>query len=349
MERAAHALYTELAAKDDVALVKWGGSNKWLPMVYPWLLIKTLWMALSWRPDVIYIQDGNLAPLGWLAKTLSRKPTLITIHGLDITYKNKLFQAIVPPLTRRQTAIVAVSEGTRQAVQQRLPGALVSVVPNGVEDMFYLQRPRERLLESIAAQTGLSLEQLTASKLLLTTGRLVRRKGVAWFVDEVLPGLVKANPAVLYLVCGAGKQRAAIERAVAAHQLEKHVKLLGLVDDELVKELYNAADIFVMPNVPTPGNVEGFGLVAVEAASCGTLVVAADLEGIRDAIQNDQNGYLVEPKNSAVWQLTLSRLLQEPTLRAAGIRNFTLQHYSWEKASEAYRQIMRTLTDAKVK
>ena len=341
METHAHELYQELTKRHEVDLIKWGGSNKLLPIVYPWMLLKAVVHAWGRQPapDVIYLQDGIMAPLGWVVKALSRRPSIVTVHGLDITFKNPVFQAMVPRFIAKQTAIVAVSEGTKQEVLSRLPKSSVTVVANGVKDVFKSDATKQELLEQAAQGTGLSLEQLQQSKILLTTGRLVKRKGVAWFVSAVLPDLVAADPKILYLVCGVGKQQSAIEQAVERHGLQANVKLLGRVSDELIRTLYNASDVFVMPNIPTPGNVEGFGLVALEAASCGTVVVASDLEGISDAIKNDENGFLVPAKDAAAWRTKLLQVIAEPGLSKEAIRNYTLTNYSWQKTAEGYEKV----------
>lgn len=346
METHAYELYQELAKQNEVDLLKWGGSNKLLPVVYPWLLVQAVVRAWVRKPapDVIYLQDGIMAPLGWIVKLVARRPTVVTVHGLDITFKNPLFQAVVPPCIAKQTAVAAVSEGTKDEVLKRLPKANTSVVLNGVQDKFKASEPKEALLARVAQETELSVEQLQQSKILLTTGRLVRRKGVAWFVTSVMPDLVAVNPHILYLVCGAGKQQAAIQEAIARHGLQANVKLLGRVSDATMHALYNAADVFVMPNIPVPGNVEGFGLVALEAASCGTLVVAADLEGIRDAIRNGENGLLVPAKDAAAWRTKLLEVLEAPLLRPEAIRDYTLANYSWHKTAEGYQALFETVT-----
>ncbi|HSX04863.1 MAG TPA: glycosyltransferase family 4 protein [Candidatus Saccharimonadales bacterium] len=341
MQLAAYELYKTLAVHNDVTLIKWGGSNKLLPVVYVWLLIQALIAGLKKRPDVIYLQDGLMAPLGSILRLCLHRPTLITIHGKEATYGNPLYKVMVPPFVRRQDQLVTVSNDTKETVERAFPGTHPIVIFNGVSDGFYAP-DRQGFIAEVASAAGLTIEQLRDHKLLYTNGRLVRRKGVLWFVNEVMPKLAAGSP-VLYLVSGEGRDRQAIEAAIAERGLEGQVKLLGRVSDRLRQALYNVADIFLMPNVPVKNDMEGMGLVALEAASCGTTVVASDLEGIPDAIQNHKNGILVEPTNAEQYLDVIGRELKHPSLRPDAVRDYTLTHYSWRERAADYEAAMQAL------
>lgn len=343
MENAAFELQRALAETNDVQLVKWGGSNKLLPVVYPWLFVVALVRALQHRPDVIYLQDGVMAPLGWLLKLLVRRPTVLTIHGKEATYANPVYRATVPRFVIRQTLLVAVSEETRRIVREAMPSVNPLVILNGLTDRFYAPDRRDVQLEAVAAAIGMSAAELRRHKILHTNGRLVRRKGVLWFVDEVLPQLVAQGLPVLYIVSGGGKDREIIQAAIADKGLEEHVRLLGKASNDLLHNLYNVADLFVMPNIPVPNDMEGFGLVALEAASCGTRVVAAKLEGIQDAIIDGYNGRLVEPGDAAAFAQAIQDELAHPRLQPEQIRTYTLEHYSWHEIARQYEAAMRRL------
>jgi glycosyltransferase involved in cell wall biosynthesis len=337
METAAYRLYTALAAQNDVQLVKWGGSNKLLPIVYPGLLAQALWHGLMRKPDVIYLQDGIMAPLGWIVQGVLRRPTVMTIHGMEVTYRNALYRHMVTPYIGRATRLVAVSNETTRTVEQKLPGTHPEVIFNGLYDNFYDPRPRKEHLTIIAHEAGVPLEDLSKRKLLYTNGRLVTRKGVLWFIQHVMPGLPDNT---LYLVSGDGPDREHMQAAIARLHLEDRVKLLGRVPDEVRQALYNAADIFLMPNIPVAGDMEGFGLVALEASSCGCMVLAAKLEGIPDAIIDGQNGRLLEPQNASAWAHAVTGELKARSLSAGAARRFTLRNYSWQRAAAAYEAVM---------
>jgi len=114
------------------------------------------------------------------------------------------------------------------------------------------------------------------------------------FVSEALPLLLAKRQDWVYLIVGDGPEHAAIEAAVESRGLSGRVGLLGHLDDTALRTAYALADLFVMPNVPVPGNPEGFGLVVLEARAAGMPRVAADLGGISEAFNEDQDGTLIK-------------------------------------------------------
>ena len=176
--------------------------------------------------------------------------------------------------------------------------------------------------------------------------------GGAWFVAEVLPRLAAD---VAYVIVGEGPEREAILSAAAAAGVADRVRLTGRLDDCDLAAAYAAADLFVMPNVPVPGDMEGFGLVALEAASAGLPVVASRLEGISEAVRDGRNGTLVLPLDAAGHAAAIGALLALPgsELRAIGqsAAAWTHAHCSWRGAAQRQLDVIealvrRTLRDA---
>ena len=112
------------------------------------------------------------------------------------------------------------------------------------------------------------------------------RKGVAWFLETVFPRLVACHLPVQYVVVGTGSdlEHARSLTMAGSSALQKRVHLLGYLPEIQLRTVYAAADVFVMPNLLVSGDVEGFGLVALEAAAYALPVVAVALQGIRDAV-----------------------------------------------------------------
>jgi phosphatidylinositol alpha-1,6-mannosyltransferase len=126
------------------------------------------------------------------------------------------------------------------------------------------------------------------------------------------------------------------------------VRLLGKLPGEMLAAAYRAADIFVMPNVAVRGDMEGFGLVALEAAASGLPVVASDLEGITAAVHHERNGLLVPPGSADAYTSTLTGLLSLPKEQrrhlGESFSEYTLQTYGWDRAAERYLDVMRDVT-----
>ncbi len=338
MQKLSYQLIQAVRQRTKTQVVAWGGSQVFLPVFLPYAFLRAV-LVLAIRRDValIHLGDPVLAPLGVVLKRWFHRPVVVTVHGLDVIFPHLLYQMLIIPCLYRLDHLICISTAVRKACWQRgIPLEQCTVIPLGIDEAaFHTPSPAEAR-RHLEARVGYPLGDRA---LLLTVGRLVERKGVAWFVASVLPRLVAARPDILYLVVGEGPQRAPIEVAVQQQGLAGHVALLGQVDEATLRAAYAAAQVFVMPNVPVFGDMEGFGLVALEACAAGCCVVAADLEGIPEAIVPGQNGFLVPPGDADAYVNTILPLLSAEQRRLAlgrQAQHFVREHYSWEHVAEQY-------------
>lgn len=341
METAAEELYRSLKNETTVDLVAYGGPNKRLPLAYPALFARAVISALKNPPDVIYLQDGLLSPFAAPLKAVTSSPVVATIHGLDLTYQNRLFQRTVVPTMRSIDQFVANSSNTSQIISSHFPSTKVDVVHYGVSDTFYKDIDQVSLRTHFPTLVNAELPDLAQRPILATTGRLVRRKGVEWFVSNVMPELRNSFPDIIYIVPGSGPMREEIEEAIKKQNLKDNVFLLGRVSDEARDILYNISNLFVMPNIKVEGDVEGFGLVATEASSCGTPVIGSDIEGISDAIQDGRTGFKLPSAHAQRWIEVVTHELKSPSLRRQEVRNDTLKLFSWNACARHYLDLFR--------
>ena len=134
------------------------------------------------------------------------------------------------------------------------------------------------------------------------------------------------SPRAHYLVAGTGPDAAAIEAAAAANHVALRVHLLGQVTTEEREELLRGSDLFIQANVPVPGDMEGFGLVTVEAAVRGTPVLASGIEGIRDAVIDGGTGTLVPAADVDRWIEAVEVALADPAVLAEQGRRARQSH-----------------------
>lgn len=331
MELFAHDLVKSLSAKVELTLIKWGGANKYLPIVYPYLFLIGFIKLLTQKIDVIHIQDGVMSLAGYVLAGIFRKPYIVVIHGLDITYDNFIYNSLFIPAIKKADKVICISQAAKEsAIKRGVNESKIQVITLAVEDKGEPQDMRTQLLE----RYGLPQD----SKILTTVGRLVKRKGVVWFVAYVMPKLVAKYPQTRYLVVGEGKMRPEIEAAIVSKGLEDNVKLLGRIADEDAELVLKGADIFVMPNINVANDVEGFGLVSLEASLACLPVVASDTEGIKDAVVNGKNGLLVEPGQEQGFINAISGLYDASKTKSFGkqSRQYTLEHYNWSKIGDEY-------------
>ncbi|MCU0309550.1 MAG: glycosyltransferase [Acidimicrobiales bacterium] len=162
-------------------------------------------------------------------------------------------------------------------------------------------------------------------------GRLTERKGVGVLVDAVA-----AVEGVELVVVGDGPDRAAVEARVARLGLGDRVRVVGYADHDALPGVYGGFDVVVVPSLATPGWVEQFGRVAVEAMAAGVAVVASDVGSLPEVLGDA--GVLVAPGDVEVLAGALAELRDDPGLRAAlaAAGRERARHYSW--AAVAGRQ-----------
>lgn len=316
--------------------------RKFLPLFAPYALLKTLFSLR--RYDAILLGDGVLAFVAWTVKLFSNKPVICVIHGLDVNYNSAslkvwyekllitLYQNIwVKIFLPRVDHFIAVgNETARVAMEKGIPQEKIAFIPNGTDTEKYFAVHERRELDQI-------LKMDTCGKcVLLTSGRLAKRKGAAWFSANVMPLL---DERFVYVIAGDGPDRADIEKAVRENNLGERVKMLGLVSEETKKVLFNTCDIFIQANVKIAGDMEGFGISVIEAASCELPVLAARLEGLVDAIKDGQNGFLVESGNAAAWKEKIIELFTDEKRRkdfGRAARRYVAENYAWPKIANLY-------------
>jgi len=228
-------------------------------------------------------------------------------HGLDVTHPNPAYQLAIRSTLVRLDRVLPVSQATAARCRDR--GAQrVEVVPNGVE------------FERFAA-VDRSARTAASPFTILALGRQVPRKGFGWFVGEVMPML---DPRISLVLVGDGPERETIEHLTVERGLEHRVRLTGIIPEaELVREL-ERADVLIMPNVEVAGDMEGFGIVLLEAAAASLPVVVADLEGMRDVVGHEQTGLLVPSGNARAFAEALTGLADDRSrARALGERGRT--------------------------
>jgi phosphatidylinositol alpha-1,6-mannosyltransferase len=291
--------------------------------------LASVWCGSTRR---VHLCDGLLAPIGLVIKLFSGSRVSISVHGLDVTFSQPLYQRLIPYCLRHLDQIVCVSRSTRdECLKRGIPGERCMIIPNGIPaEEFRVAGDRFDLIPELEIRLGRSL---AGQKILITVGRLVKRKGVQWFVEEVLPRL---GPKYLYVVVGTGPEQEAIQAAVIRRNLQDQVVLTGCWPDRLRNSLLQVADAFIMPNISIPGDVEGFGIAALEAGVCGLPVIAAGIQGIRDAVQDGVTGYLVREKDARGFADRIESVeLDRDRIRATVIRRF-----GWEQIGREYAEVL---------
>lgn len=273
--------------------------------------LTTLRIIRKGRFDVVIGGSGLTAPLLLMLKSIIRCRTLILVHGLDIIVDHWLYQHLFIPALRRIDRVVANSRNTRRlAMEKGVPEARITIIHPGT---YIAELPNEERKQAFVQNY-----RIPFTRYMLFAGRMTRRKGLSHFIRCSLPDILKACPDSGLVVVGdnpndsLNKQGEQQEVLAAIHdtELAKKVLFLGQVDDRDLETAYASATVHVFPLIEVPGDVEGFGMVAIEAAAMGTPTVAFDVGGVSDAV-GIGSGHLVAPGNYIELSSTLIECLKQ--------------------------------------
>jgi phosphatidylinositol alpha-1,6-mannosyltransferase len=262
-------------------------------------LIKSMWrtwrMASHRRPQWIVAGSGLTAPMAWLAARRNHAKAAVYLHGLDVIAPSVIYRSLWLPFIRRCDVVLVNSRATMGlAIAIGVPRDRITVINPGTDIP---------VLNSQRAKQFRVAHGLGSSPLMLSVGRLTRRKGLAEFVVRTFPSIIAAHPdAVLLVIGGEAKdalhgggegERERILRIAGEACVEGNIRFLGRCDEDDLHAAYEASDVHVFPVLDLPDDVEGFGMVALEAAAHGLPSVAFDVGGISDAVKPGVTGALV--------------------------------------------------------
>jgi phosphatidyl-myo-inositol dimannoside synthase len=345
MERLAWESFQQIEHHFDCTVIGPRGCGQFLskraqfhecPMSLPLFLISaTLYAILESVKQRFSLRIGGsglVAPVIYLANIIKRSPTLTYVHGLDLIIDNLFYQRIFLPFIRNSTHVIANSKNTRKlAIGKGIKPENITVINPGVD----------------TSQANLDIEanqfeqhfQLHNRLVLLSVGRLVKRKGLAEFIEYSLPIITARHPQTTLLIVGSEANEALkkeqsilakIKHSIAQAQCEDNVIIAGRLSDNELAAAYNTATVHVFPVLDLPGDVEGFGMVALEAAAHGVTTVAFDSGGVADAVKAGVTGQLVAARDYLAMAQEIICLLDQPS--TASHRQQCLDHaakFSW--------------------
>ena len=347
MERLNWHIADELSRYAQVQLIGPEGSSALRPTAVqvtevplrplPRFLLASAWQAVAvarrFQPHIVLAGSGLTAPAAWLAARASGARAHVYLHGLDAAVQHLAYRAVWHPAIRRMDGVIANSQPTAElarslgVVAEKIrivhPGVTLPAAP---QTAAALQNFRQR-------------HQLGDKRLLLSVGRLTTRKGLREFVQHALPAIVQAAPDTLLTVVGEApadsllasvQTRASIQAVADAAGIGQHLRFLGVITNpQELAAAYESAALHIFPVRDLPGDPEGFGMVAIEAAAHGLPTVAFATGGIVDAVAPGQSGHLVAPGDyPALTQAALQVLADGPSAWQTRASAFAAQ-FAW--------------------
>jgi phosphatidylinositol alpha-1,6-mannosyltransferase len=237
------------------------------------------------------VHCGRAVPEGitaMLARLVGGPRYVCWAHGEDIAgaLASREFALLTKLVYRFADAAIANSRNTA--------GLLRSLgVPSEKIEIVYPAVDTDRFRPDV---NGCSIRRRYAGPgdvLLLSVGRLQRRKGHDVAI-EAMAQLADELPNLRYVIAGDGDERARLEELARARGVNDRVFFAGVVADDDLPAYYAACDVFLLPNRIDNGDLEGFGIVFLEAAATGRPAIGGDSGGVPEAIERDVTGLLVD-------------------------------------------------------
>jgi glycosyltransferase involved in cell wall biosynthesis len=281
-----------------------------LAMTAGWF--KAMRVAQKRRATVMH---GHWVVPGGLIAAMARPslPLVVSLHGSDVFVAES--SAPAGAAARRVFAragfVTACSDDLAQrAVRLGAPADRIEVVPYGVDTTRFSGASRSGA--TLRASAGIA----PRAPLLVTAGRLVRKKGFEYLIDA-LP-LIAAHPDARLVIAGDGDLAAELQERVRASGVSDRVHFAGNLPQDAVAAWFAAADVVVIPSVrDDSGNVDGLPNTVLEALASGAPVVATTAGGIASAIDDGRSGLLVAERDPKALASAIGALLADPDRRAA--------------------------------
>lgn len=276
-----------------------------------------VWAALTaWRRRPLVVVNSGLVGNALLILTLRlwRVPVVGVAYAEELTIplgsrgvKNALKRRLLRLAYPRASGFVVVSEFTGDVLES------IGVERERVQFVNVMIAPEKHIELGEPGPARRAADH--AGRLVLSSGRLFRRKGYDLLVDA-MSDLVPDRPDLHLVVVGDGPERPNLEKHVAELGLGDHVTISGRVSDDALAELYSTCDVFVLANVMLPnGDTEGSPTVAVEAGAWGKPVVIGQAGGTASVVDHGVTGFIVDCADPVQLRDHLARLLDDADLR----------------------------------
>ncbi len=349
MQRVSQQLIRELKRKDSVSVftetINVSGEGK-IAFKSVSFLVKQLFSlptkVREHEADVVLFSSMVTASLAYFIQNRISVPMVTINHGRDVTLPVKIYQRFVPKIFSSLDGVISVSRATREECIKRGMDPEKGVALSNGFDFEKLNSFPDKQESRNRLQSNFRIP-LENNFMLLTVGRKVKRKGHEWFIREVMP---KLDHQVVYVTVGDGPEFESIEESVQNSAHKDRIFLLGRQPDEVLKQAYAAADLFIMPNIPVEGDMEGFGIVLLEANMARTPAVAADLEGIKDVIAQGENGFRVPTLDAEQFATKVREMLSNKLEHfSAQTRSYVQEQFSWKHVAQQYVNFLQSVID----
>jgi phosphatidylinositol alpha-1,6-mannosyltransferase len=293
-----------------------------------WQAFRQVWrIGRRMRPQAIHC--GKALPEGLLALacgTIWRTPYVCYVHGeeLRLAHTSRDLRWLTRRVLSNASLIVANSVHSQEVLRREWGiSDRVAVMHPGVDAARFVPAAPDRTARERLGWSG--------RQVVLTVGALQKRKGQDMMI-RALPAIRTACPDVLYVIVGEGWERPYLETLVTEMAVSPAVQFRDPSGDEDLIECYQQSDLFALPNRQVGWDIEGFGIVLLEAQACGRPVLAGRSGGTVETLVPGETGEIVPCDDPAQLASAVIALLQNPDRRqamGAAARDWVVQRFDW--------------------
>jgi phosphatidylinositol alpha-1,6-mannosyltransferase len=286
---------------------------------------------------------GAAAPLGLLSASMKKagvRKTVALTHGHEVWWAKVFpFNCALRKIGTSVDSLTYLGEFTKQAISQSLTKAsaqkMVKIAPGIDVEHFSPQ-------DSSQLRRELKLEE---KRVIVSVGRLVHRKGQDHLI-QAMPEILKSVPSAHILMVGQGPYLSHLKKLVQELNLLDHVSFIGRIQYAQLPQYICAGDIFAMPSRSRffGLEVEGLGIVYLEASACGLPVIAGSSGGAPDAVLEGVTGVVVDGvDNQDIAAAAIKMLNDLDGSKAMGLagRDWIIKNWGWEIWSERFNKLLQ--------
>ena len=310
-------------------------------------LLEIIKLIKKIKPDIIHLNSSKISILGSIAGFISKfkaqnpKPKIFyTVHGWVFNEPLSIFKKIFYKSTEKLTAkfktkLICVSEYDKKIALKEKITSLKKIITihNGIKKINFLTKEdaKQKIRKTCNANANFSM---TDKLLIGSIGNLYKTKGFQYFILAIKKLLI-SNPQLLAIIIGEGAERKKIEKIIAQHKMQKNIILTGSIDD--ASTLLPAFDIYVCSSIK-----EGLSLTIIEAMQAGLPIVATNVGGNPELIEDNKTGLLVESKNPQQIADKIKEIIDNNELRikiSENARKRALKEFTLEEMTEKTKNI----------
>ena len=311
--------------------------------VIPWSKTISLILNKKRQKSFDYLLVGHILPLGtaaYIATWFRRFKYGVILHGLDFTLATSTAwkRFLTKLILKRANKIICANSYLASLVKNFFPKleAKTFIVNPGIDPII----PDANCDKVKEIRSKYDLDNNFS---LVTLGRLVLRKGVDQVIGA-LSNLSIENYKIKYFIIGEGPEEAHLKSLAAASPIKENIFFINEISDADKWCWLYACDVFIMPARQIGNDFEGFGIVYLEANLTKKPVIAGASGGVKDAVENEVNGLLVNPESLEDIRNAILRLANDKELRTRlgeQGRERAIKNFRFEKQSERLLKIIK--------